>query len=114
MFGQKYLALSPDEVPDYETIKQKTANEILALFAGFMNEQQSGLFLIFLIGVLSAMPTLPFQTFTETLRSFCNLTPTDQMLKELIEEFISKGNIIVWSRIVLTFTFSCKQINIKF
>lgn len=110
MFEQKYLALSPDEVPGYETLKQKTGNEIVALFAGLMNEQQSGQLLAL---IMCAMPTLPFQTFAESLRRFYNLTPKDQMLKEVIEEFISKGNIIIWSQIVLTFTFSCKQINTK-
>lgn len=96
MSEKKYLSFPPDEVPDYYTLKQKNNDEVLALFEEKMSIQQFNIFDGYLLGLthMNPMSNWSFDIFTERIRGFYGLCQ-DSMIREIIEEFIDKGNIII-------------------
>ena len=100
MFEKKYLTLSLDDVPDFETLKRNPIDEILPLFDGKMQDLHFQMLTSHLrCMVFITCPTnWTFESFAALLRQFCKNVQDPQESKqvsEVIEEFLSKGNIII-------------------
>lgn len=100
MFEKKYLTLSLDDVPDFETLKRNPIDEILPLFDGKMQDLHFQMLTTYLncMVFITCPNNWTFESFAAFLRDFCTAVQDPQESKqvsELIEEFLSISNIII-------------------